>query len=79
MSSGAKRRGRPNRGGGRGRGGGGGKGRGGGGSGGRGGGSSGRSNKPQLGGNRKCSTRIWDDGDDFCLFEEPRLETRSFD
>uniref|UniRef100_A0A8C9EI52 RNA helicase n=1 Tax=Pavo cristatus TaxID=9049 RepID=A0A8C9EI52_PAVCR len=77
MSSGAKRRGRPNRGGGRGRGGGGGKGRGGGGSSGRGGGSSGRSNKPQLGGNRKCSTRIWDDGDDFCLFEEPRLETRS--
>uniref|UniRef100_A0A8C3LSP9 Putative ATP-dependent RNA helicase DHX57 n=1 Tax=Chrysolophus pictus TaxID=9089 RepID=A0A8C3LSP9_CHRPC len=75
MSSGAKRRGRPNRGGGRGRGGGG-KGRGGSG-GGRGGGSSGRSNKPQLGGNRKCSTRIWDDGDDFCLFEEPRLETRS--
>ncbi|OXB68346.1 hypothetical protein ASZ78_015286 [Callipepla squamata] len=77
MSSGAKRRGRPNRGGGRGRGGGG-KGRGGGGSSGRGGGSSGRSNKPQLGGNRKCSTKIWDDGDDFCLFEEPRLETRSF-
>uniref|UniRef100_A0A8C2SXM1 Putative ATP-dependent RNA helicase DHX57 n=1 Tax=Coturnix japonica TaxID=93934 RepID=A0A8C2SXM1_COTJA len=76
MSSGAKRRGRPNRGGGRGRGGGG-KGRGGGGSSGRGGSSSGRSNKPQLGGNRKCSTRIWDEGDDFCLFDEPRLETRS--
>ncbi|KFP45900.1 Putative ATP-dependent RNA helicase DHX57, partial [Chlamydotis macqueenii] len=29
------------------------------------------------GGNRKCSTKIWDDGDDFCLFEEPRLESRS--
>uniref|UniRef100_A0A8C2SZV7 Putative ATP-dependent RNA helicase DHX57 n=1 Tax=Coturnix japonica TaxID=93934 RepID=A0A8C2SZV7_COTJA len=72
MSSGAKRRGRPNRGGGRGRGGGG-KGRGGGGSSGRGGSSSGRSNKPQLGGNRKCSTRIWDEGDDFCLFDEPRM------
>ncbi|KFP59037.1 Putative ATP-dependent RNA helicase DHX57, partial [Cathartes aura] len=28
------------------------------------------------GGNRKCSTKIWDDGDDFCLFEEPRLESR---
>ncbi|KFV99429.1 Putative ATP-dependent RNA helicase DHX57, partial [Fulmarus glacialis] len=28
-------------------------------------------------GNRKCSTKIWDDGDDFCLFEEPRLESRS--
>lgn len=79
MSSAAKRRGKPNRGGGRGRGGGGGKGRGGGGGGrGRGGSSSGRSNKSQLGGNRKCSTKIWDDGDDFCLFEEPRLETRSF-
>ncbi|KGL77564.1 Putative ATP-dependent RNA helicase DHX57, partial [Tinamus guttatus] len=25
------------------------------------------------GGNRKCSTKIWDDGDDFCLFEEPRV------
>uniref|UniRef100_A0A8C2Y6P7 Putative ATP-dependent RNA helicase DHX57 n=1 Tax=Coturnix japonica TaxID=93934 RepID=A0A8C2Y6P7_COTJA len=45
---------------------------GGGGSSGRGGSSSGRSNKPQLGGNRKCSTRIWDEGDDFCLFDEPR-------
>uniref|UniRef100_A0A8B9NQM0 Putative ATP-dependent RNA helicase DHX57 n=1 Tax=Apteryx owenii TaxID=8824 RepID=A0A8B9NQM0_APTOW len=73
MSSAVKRRGRPNRGGGRGRGGGGGKGRGGGG---KGGGSS-HSNKSQLGGNRKCSTKIWDDGDDFCLFEEPRLESRS--
>lgn len=78
MSSAAKRRGKPNRGGGRGRGGGGGgKGRGGGGRG-RGGSSGGHSNKSQLGGNRKCSTKIWDDGDDFCLFEEPRLENRSF-
>uniref|UniRef100_U3IV43 Putative ATP-dependent RNA helicase DHX57 n=1 Tax=Anas platyrhynchos platyrhynchos TaxID=8840 RepID=U3IV43_ANAPP len=77
MSSAAKRRGKPNRGGGRGRGGGGGgKGRGGGGRG-RGGSSGGHSNKSQLGGNRKCSTKIWDDGDDFCLFEEPRLENRS--
>ncbi|XP_062427610.1 putative ATP-dependent RNA helicase DHX57 [Rhea pennata] len=69
MSSAGKKRGKPNRGGGRGRGGGG-----------RGGGrgrSSSRSNKSQLGGNRKCSTKIWDDGDDFCLFEEPRLESRS--
>ncbi|XP_027745036.1 putative ATP-dependent RNA helicase DHX57 [Empidonax traillii] len=71
MSSAGRKRGKPNRGGGRGRGGGG---RGGSG---RGGGSSGRSNKPQLGGNRKCSAKIWDDGDDFCLFEEPRLESRS--
>ncbi|XP_041892706.1 putative ATP-dependent RNA helicase DHX57 [Corvus kubaryi] len=61
-----RKRGKPNRGGGRGRGGSG-----------RRGGSSGHSNKPQLGGNRKCSTKIWDDGDDFCLFEEPRLESRS--
>ncbi|NXW30643.1 DEXH1 helicase, partial [Phaetusa simplex] len=29
------------------------------------------------GGNRKCSSKIWDNGDDFCLFEEPRLESRS--
>ncbi|NWH67915.1 DHX29 helicase, partial [Geococcyx californianus] len=29
------------------------------------------------GGSRKCSTKIWDDGDDFCLFEEPRLASRS--
>ncbi|KFQ68294.1 Putative ATP-dependent RNA helicase DHX57, partial [Phaethon lepturus] len=29
------------------------------------------------GGNRKCSTKIWDDGDDFFLLEEPRLESRS--
>lgn len=62
-----RKRGKPNRGGGRGRGGSG-----------RRGGSSGHSNKPQLGGNRKCSTKIWDDGDDFCLFEEPRLESRYF-
>ncbi|XP_064271147.1 putative ATP-dependent RNA helicase DHX57 isoform X1 [Passer domesticus] len=62
----ARKKGKPNRGGGRGRGGGG-----------RRGGSSGHSNKPQLGGSRKCSTKIWDDGDDFCLFEEPRLESRS--
>ncbi|XP_074944556.1 putative ATP-dependent RNA helicase DHX57 isoform X1 [Phalacrocorax aristotelis] len=68
MSSAGRRRGKPNRGGGRGRGG---SGRG------RGGGSSGHSNKSQLGRNRKCSTKIWDDGDDFCLFEEPRLESRS--
>ncbi|XP_075003593.1 putative ATP-dependent RNA helicase DHX57 isoform X4 [Calonectris borealis] len=70
MSSAGKKRGKPNRGGGRGR-------RGSGRGGGRGGGSSGCSNKSQLGGNRKCSTKIWDDGDDFCLFEEPRLESRS--
>ncbi|XP_010006818.1 PREDICTED: putative ATP-dependent RNA helicase DHX57 [Chaetura pelagica] len=74
MSSAVRKRGKPNRGGGRGRGGGGGRGRGGSG---RGGSSSGRSNKSQLGGNRKCATKIWDDGDDFCLFEEPRLESRS--
>ncbi|XP_074435207.1 putative ATP-dependent RNA helicase DHX57 [Larus michahellis] len=72
MSSAGRRRGKPNRGGGRGRGGGG-RGR----AGGRGGGSSGHSNKSQLGGNRKCSSKIWDNGDDFCLFEEPRLESRS--
>ncbi|XP_066033746.1 putative ATP-dependent RNA helicase DHX57 isoform X2 [Chamaea fasciata] len=66
MSWAARKRGKPNRGGGRGRGGGGKR-----------GGSSGHSNKPQLGGNRKCSTKIWDDGEDFCLFEEPRLESRS--
>ncbi|XP_009480481.2 putative ATP-dependent RNA helicase DHX57 [Pelecanus crispus] len=66
MSSGGRKRGKPNRGGGRGRGGRG-----------RGGGSSSHSNKSQLGGNRKCSTKIWDDGDDFCLFEEPSLEYRS--
>ncbi|KAM7119273.1 putative ATP-dependent RNA helicase DHX57 isoform 1-T2 [Ciconia maguari] len=70
MSSAGRKRGKPNRVGGRGRGG---SGRGGG----RGGGSSGHSNKSQLGGNRKRSTKIWDDGDDFCLFEEPRLESRS--
>ncbi|KAM9298490.1 putative ATP-dependent RNA helicase DHX57 isoform 2-T3 [Morus bassanus] len=69
MSSAGRKRGKPNRGGGRGRGGGG-RGRGG-------VGSSGHSNKSQLGRNRKCSTKIWDDGDDFCLFEEPRLESRS--
>lgn len=63
----ARKKGKPNRGGGRGRGGGG-----------RRGGGSGHSNKPQLGGSRKCSTKIWDDGDDFCLFEEPRLESRYF-
>ncbi|KAM6433419.1 putative ATP-dependent RNA helicase DHX57 [Rhynochetos jubatus] len=73
MSSAGRRRGKPNRGGGRGRGGGG-KGRGGSG---RGGGSGGHSNKSQLGGSRKFSTKIWDDGDDFCLFEESRLESRS--
>uniref|UniRef100_A0A8C4UZ62 Putative ATP-dependent RNA helicase DHX57 n=1 Tax=Falco tinnunculus TaxID=100819 RepID=A0A8C4UZ62_FALTI len=73
MSSAGRKRGKPNRGGGRG----GGRGRGGSGRGGRGGGRSGHSNKSQLGGNRKCSTKIWDDGDDFCLFEEPRLESRS--
>ncbi|XP_075269515.1 putative ATP-dependent RNA helicase DHX57 isoform X3 [Opisthocomus hoazin] len=74
MNSAGRKRGKPNKGGGRGRGGGGGGGRGGGGRGGgrRGGGSSGHSNKSQLGGSRKCSTKIWDDGDDFCLFEEPR-------
>ncbi|XP_068262600.1 putative ATP-dependent RNA helicase DHX57 isoform X2 [Nyctibius grandis] len=70
MSSAGRKRGKPNRGGGKGRGG---RGRGGG----RGGGSSGHSNKSQLGGNRKCSTKFWDDGDDFCLFEESRLESRS--
>ncbi|XP_032539439.1 putative ATP-dependent RNA helicase DHX57 [Chiroxiphia lanceolata] len=77
MSSAVRKRGKPNRGGGRGGGGGGGRGGSGRGGSGRGGGSSGRSNKPQLGGNRKCSAKIWDDGDDFCLFEEPRLESRS--
>ncbi|RLV88746.1 hypothetical protein DV515_00015325, partial [Chloebia gouldiae] len=61
-----RKRGKPNRGGGRGRGGSG-----------RRGGTGGHSNKPQLGGSRKCSSKIWDDGDDFCLFEEPRLESRS--
>ncbi|XP_054033244.1 putative ATP-dependent RNA helicase DHX57 [Dryobates pubescens] len=66
MSSAGRRRGRPNRGGG-------GRGRG---SRGRGGGSS-HSNKAQPGGSRKCSTRIWDDGDDFCLFKEPRQEPSS--
>ncbi|XP_064002332.1 putative ATP-dependent RNA helicase DHX57 [Pogoniulus pusillus] len=65
MSSAGRKRGKPNRGGGRGRGS---SGRGGG----RGGGSSGHSNKSQLGGSRKCSTKIWDDGDDFCLLKEPR-------
>ncbi|XP_074006369.1 putative ATP-dependent RNA helicase DHX57 [Numenius arquata] len=68
MSSAGRKRGKPNRGGGRGRGGR---------AAGRGGGSSGHSNKSQLSGNRKCSTKIWDDGDDFYLFEEPRLESRS--
>ncbi|XP_064915126.1 putative ATP-dependent RNA helicase DHX57 isoform X4 [Columba livia] len=67
MSSAVRKRGKPNRGGGRGREG----------SGRRGGRGGGHSNKSQLGGNRKCSTKIWDDGDDFCLFEEPRLESRS--
>ncbi|XP_071596127.1 putative ATP-dependent RNA helicase DHX57 isoform X1 [Heliangelus exortis] len=77
MSSAARKRGKPNRGGGRARGGGG-RGRGGSGrGGGRGGSSSGHSTKAQLGGSRKCATKIWDDGDDFCLFEEPRLESRS--
>uniref|UniRef100_A0A663N2K3 Putative ATP-dependent RNA helicase DHX57 n=1 Tax=Athene cunicularia TaxID=194338 RepID=A0A663N2K3_ATHCN len=69
MNSAGRKRGKPNRGEGRGRGGRG-KGKGG-------GVSSGHSNKSHLGGNRKCSNRIWDDGDDFCLFEEPRLESRS--
>ncbi|KAK2531834.1 Dhx57 [Columba guinea] len=67
MSSAVRKRGKPNRGGGRGREG----------NGRRGGRGGGHSNKSQLGGNRKCSTKIWDDGDDFCLFEEPRLESRS--
>uniref|UniRef100_A0A8C0QQ50 Putative ATP-dependent RNA helicase DHX57 n=1 Tax=Chelonoidis abingdonii TaxID=106734 RepID=A0A8C0QQ50_CHEAB len=58
MSSAGKRRGRPNRGGGRGRGGGG-RGR-------------GQCNKSHAGGNKKGSSKIWDDGDDFCCFEEPR-------
>ncbi|XP_069708994.1 putative ATP-dependent RNA helicase DHX57 isoform X2 [Phaenicophaeus curvirostris] len=76
MNSAGRKRGKPNKGGGRGRGGGGrgGSGRGGGERGGR---SSGHSNKSQLGGNRKCSTKVWDDGDDFCLFKEPRLGSRS--
>ncbi|XP_074720320.1 putative ATP-dependent RNA helicase DHX57 isoform X1 [Strix uralensis] len=69
MNSAGRKRGKPNRGEGRGRGGRG-KGKGG-------GVSSGHSNKSHLGGNRKCSNKIWDDGDDFCLFEEPRLESRS--
>uniref|UniRef100_A0A8C5T3U5 Putative ATP-dependent RNA helicase DHX57 n=1 Tax=Malurus cyaneus samueli TaxID=2593467 RepID=A0A8C5T3U5_9PASS len=64
MSWAVRKKGKANRGGGRGRGGGG-----------RRGGSSGHSNKPQHGANRKCSAKIWDDGDDFCLFEEPRLES----
>ncbi|KAM6298213.1 putative ATP-dependent RNA helicase DHX57 isoform 2-T2 [Aegotheles albertisi] len=62
MSSAVRKRGKPNRGGGKGGRGGRGRGR----------SSSGHSNKSQLGGSRKCATKIWDDGDDFCLFEEPR-------
>ncbi|XP_067388899.1 putative ATP-dependent RNA helicase DHX57 isoform X2 [Emydura macquarii macquarii] len=68
MSSSGKRRGRPNRGGGRGRGRGG---KGGGGS------SRGQCNKSQAGGNRKGSSKIWDDGDDFCFFEEPTVASKS--
>uniref|UniRef100_A0A8C5F0P9 RNA helicase n=1 Tax=Gopherus evgoodei TaxID=1825980 RepID=A0A8C5F0P9_9SAUR len=67
MSSAGKRRGRPNRGGGRGRGrggGGGGRGR-------------GQCNKSHAGGNKKGSSKIWDDGDDFCCFEEPPVAFRS--
>uniref|UniRef100_A0A8C8RDX7 Putative ATP-dependent RNA helicase DHX57 n=1 Tax=Pelusios castaneus TaxID=367368 RepID=A0A8C8RDX7_9SAUR len=66
MSSSGKRRGRPNRGGGRGGGRGRGSGR-----------SRGQCNKSQAGGNRKASGKIWDDGDDFCFFEEPTLASRS--
>ncbi|XP_074845384.1 putative ATP-dependent RNA helicase DHX57 [Carettochelys insculpta] len=60
MSSSGKRRGRPNRGGGRrqGRGGGG-----------RGGGGRGQSNKSHADGNRKGSSKIWEDEDDFYFSE----------
>ena len=30
-----------------------------------------------IGGNRKASSRIWDDGDDFCIFSESRRSSRS--
>uniref|UniRef100_A0A8C3RTR9 Putative ATP-dependent RNA helicase DHX57 n=1 Tax=Chelydra serpentina TaxID=8475 RepID=A0A8C3RTR9_CHESE len=70
MSSAGKRRGRPNRGGGRGRG----RGGGGGGGGGRG---RGQCNKSHAGGNKKGSSKTWDDGDDFCCFEEPPVASRS--
>nr|XP_006116315.1 putative ATP-dependent RNA helicase DHX57 [Pelodiscus sinensis]XP_006116316.1 putative ATP-dependent RNA helicase DHX57 [Pelodiscus sinensis]XP_014425567.1 putative ATP-dependent RNA helicase DHX57 [Pelodiscus sinensis] len=70
MSSAGKRRGRPNRGGGRrpgrGRGGGGGSGRG-----------RGQCNKSHGGGNRKGASKIWDDEDDFCFVEEPPVVSRS--
>ncbi|XP_006215622.1 putative ATP-dependent RNA helicase DHX57 [Vicugna pacos] len=29
-----------------------------------------------IGGNRKASSRIWDDGDDFCIFSESRRSSR---
>ncbi|XP_076990146.1 putative ATP-dependent RNA helicase DHX57 isoform X2 [Tamandua tetradactyla] len=72
MSSSVRRKGKPGKGGGKGssRGGRGGRGHsskshGGGGGGGGGGGS-----------NRKASSRIWDDGDDFCIFSESRRSSR---
>ncbi|XP_025061494.1 putative ATP-dependent RNA helicase DHX57 isoform X2 [Alligator sinensis] len=68
MSSAGRRRGRPNRGGGRGRGGGGG---------GRGGAGRGQSSKSHAGGFKKGSSRMWDEEDDFCLFEEQRTALRS--
>lgn len=68
MSSAGRRRGRPNRGGGRGRGRGGG---------GRGGAGRGQSSKSHAGGFKKGSSRMWDEEDDFCLFEEQRTAPRS--
>ncbi|XP_028917678.1 putative ATP-dependent RNA helicase DHX57 isoform X2 [Ornithorhynchus anatinus] len=75
MSSSVRRKGKPNKGGGKGSsnrgGGGGGRGRGRGRS---------HSSKPQAsgggGGSRKGSSKIWDDGDDFCIFSESRSSSR---
>lgn len=77
MSSSVRRKGKPGKGSGKGSSGGrrGGRGHaskshGGGGGGSRGGGGS---------GSRKASSRIWDDGDDFCIFSEPRRSSRPSD
>ncbi|XP_038612023.1 putative ATP-dependent RNA helicase DHX57 [Tachyglossus aculeatus] len=73
MSSSVRRKGKPNKGGGKGSssrgGGGGGRGRG-----------RSHSSKPQAsgggGGGKKGSSKIWDDGDDFCIFSEARSSSR---
>nr|XP_020832636.1 putative ATP-dependent RNA helicase DHX57 isoform X3 [Phascolarctos cinereus] len=67
MSSFVRRKGKPNKGGGRGGGKGGGGGRGG----------KSHANKSQTSGSRKGSSKIWDDGDDFCVFGEPGVSSRS--